>query len=389
MGDNINVNMFHYNNNYTATNDNNSNNGNCLSSASDDISNLLHQILVRSSSPSPGMAHLEGPTENPRQMSRSPAPAGGEAKQGMILTVDSCGRGSGGSGLVGVAGEINDTEEYDCESEEGLEALVDEAPSKPAPPRSSSKRSRAAEVHNLSEKRRRSRINEKMKALQNLIPNSNKTDKASMLDEAIDYLKQLQLQVQMLSMRNGLSLHPMCLSGVLQPIQLPQTRIDFGEDNGSLPMNASGTVPANQEPSAQIVFDLPNQCGSSNHASVPNMSNIITSEISFSLESIQAQFGPFQLLTPTQDICREDIMPHHQVKSNTSEFGSGATSTVSLPFDTRESDLKESNSLDASMMGRDQPNSVLEHDLIVAPHLTRQAGRSDSSDNIKIEKPNF
>ncbi|KAK1403103.1 hypothetical protein POM88_002708 [Heracleum sosnowskyi] len=43
--------------------------------------------------------------------------------------------------------------------------------------------------------RRRSRINEKLKALQNLIPNSNKTDKASMLDEAIEYLKQLQLQV--------------------------------------------------------------------------------------------------------------------------------------------------------------------------------------------------
>ncbi|EOX91462.1 Homeodomain-like superfamily protein isoform 2 [Theobroma cacao] len=307
MGDNINVNMFHYNNNYTTTNDNNSNNGKCLSSASDDISNLLHQILVHSSSPSSGMAYLEGPTENPRRLSRSPAPAGGEAKQGMILTVDSCGRGSGGSGLVGVAGEINDAEEYDCESEfeschkqEGLEALVDEAPSKPAPPRSSSKRSRAAEVHNLSEKRRRSRINEKMKALQNLIPNSNKTDKASMLDEAIEYLKQLQLQVQMLTMRNGLSLHPMCLPGVLQPIQLPQTRIDFGEDNGSLPMNASGTAPANQEPSAQIVFDLPNQCSSSNHALVPNMSNIITSETSFSLESIQAPFGPFQLLTPTQ-----------------------------------------------------------------------------------------
>ncbi|CAK9135343.1 unnamed protein product [Ilex paraguariensis] len=68
----------------------------------------------------------------------------------------------------------------------------------------SSKRSRAAEVHCLSEKdgfkcgrqRRRNRINEKMKALQKLIPNSNKMDKASMLDEAIKHLKQLQLQVQ-------------------------------------------------------------------------------------------------------------------------------------------------------------------------------------------------
>ncbi|EFJ17839.1 hypothetical protein SELMODRAFT_114141, partial [Selaginella moellendorffii] len=71
---------------------------------------------------------------------------------------------------------------------------------KKAPPaRTSSKRSRAAEVHNLSERRRRDRINEKMKALQELIPNSNKTDKASMLDEAIEYLKMLQLQLQVLS----------------------------------------------------------------------------------------------------------------------------------------------------------------------------------------------
>uniref|UniRef100_A0A8R7URY2 BHLH domain-containing protein n=2 Tax=Triticum urartu TaxID=4572 RepID=A0A8R7URY2_TRIUA len=104
---------------------------------------------------------------------------------------------------------------------------------------SSSKCTRAAEVHNLSErvvarfpvvnhfplsftplfcssrpifladhcllacligvKRRRSRIDEKMKALQILIPNSNKTDKASMLDEAIliEYLKQLRLQVHL------------------------------------------------------------------------------------------------------------------------------------------------------------------------------------------------
>nr|ACN21633.1 putative basic helix-loop-helix protein BHLH9 [Lotus japonicus] len=106
----------------------------------------------------------------------------------------------------------NEADEYDCESEEGIEALGEEVRTKSVPSsRSSSKRTRAAEVLNLSGKRRRSRINENMKALQNLIPNSNKTDKAFMLDEAIDYLKQLQLQVQMLSLRNGLSLHPICL----------------------------------------------------------------------------------------------------------------------------------------------------------------------------------
>ncbi|WVZ96181.1 hypothetical protein U9M48_041850 [Paspalum notatum var. saurae] len=76
----------------------------------------------------------------------------------------------------------------------------------------SSKRSRTAEVHNLSERRRRDRINEKMRALQELIPNCNKIDKASMLEEAIEYLKTLQLQVQMMSMGSaGLCVPPMLL----------------------------------------------------------------------------------------------------------------------------------------------------------------------------------
>ncbi|KAL9243264.1 hypothetical protein vseg_017172 [Gypsophila vaccaria] len=61
------------------------------------------------------------------------------------------------------------------------------------------RKGRAAAVHNQSERRRRDRINQKMKALQKLVPNSSKTDKASMLDEVIDYLKQLQAQVQMMS----------------------------------------------------------------------------------------------------------------------------------------------------------------------------------------------
>uniref|UniRef100_R7W1I4 Transcription factor bHLH82 n=1 Tax=Aegilops tauschii TaxID=37682 RepID=R7W1I4_AEGTA len=47
---------------------------------------------------------------------------------------------------------------------------------------------------------RRERIAERMKALQELVPSANKTDKASMLDEIIDYVKFLQLQVKVLSM---------------------------------------------------------------------------------------------------------------------------------------------------------------------------------------------
>ncbi|GFS39002.1 LJRHL1-like 1 [Actinidia rufa] len=46
---------------------------------------------------------------------------------------------------------------------------------------------------------RREKIAERMKALQELVPNGNKTDKASMLDEIIEYVKFLQLQVKVLS----------------------------------------------------------------------------------------------------------------------------------------------------------------------------------------------
>nr|XP_011464338.1 PREDICTED: transcription factor PIF7 isoform X2 [Fragaria vesca subsp. vesca] len=74
--------------------------------------------------------------------------------------------------------------------------------------RSRSRPRRVAAIHNQSERKRRDRINQKMKALQRLVPNANKTDKASMLDEVIRYLELLQAQVQMMnSMRNGMQPH--------------------------------------------------------------------------------------------------------------------------------------------------------------------------------------
>ncbi|KAI9110926.1 hypothetical protein K1719_018046 [Acacia pycnantha] len=82
---------------------------------------------------------------------------------------------------------------------------------------SSIKGRRAADVHNQSERKRRDKINQRMKTLQKLVPNSSKTDKASMLDEVIDYVKQLQAQVQMM---NRMSLSSMMLPMTLQQQQL-------------------------------------------------------------------------------------------------------------------------------------------------------------------------
>ncbi|KAK6944368.1 Myc-type, basic helix-loop-helix (bHLH) domain [Dillenia turbinata] len=70
----------------------------------------------------------------------------------------------------------------------------------PARPRVRARRGQATDPHSIAERLRRERIAERMKALQELVPNANKTDKASMLDEIIDYVKFLQLQVKVLSM---------------------------------------------------------------------------------------------------------------------------------------------------------------------------------------------
>lgn len=95
-------------------------------------------------------------------------------------------------------------------------------------------------------------------------------------------------------MRNGMSLHPMCLPGILPPIQLPHMRMGFGVGNGSLHMNSTGTL-VSQETSTLNVFNLPNQHISSNQLQLPSTSNIINSETEFGLDaSIQANFGPFQ-----------------------------------------------------------------------------------------------
>ncbi|KAG6606335.1 Transcription factor PIF1, partial [Cucurbita argyrosperma subsp. sororia] len=102
----------------------------------------------------------------------------------------------------------------------------------------STKRYRASDVHNLSERRRRDRINEKMKALQELIPRCNKADKASMLDEAIEYLKSLQFQVQFLwRWSMGCGMVPMMSPGVQQFMPPMPMGLGMGmETSVNLPM---------------------------------------------------------------------------------------------------------------------------------------------------------
>ncbi|XP_022775750.1 transcription factor PIF7-like [Durio zibethinus] len=121
----------------------------------------------------------------------------------------------------------------------------------------STRRSRAAAIHNLSERRRRDRINQKMKTLQKLVPNASKTDKASMLDEVIEYLKQLQAQVQMMSMRSmPQMMMPLGMQQHLQMSILARMGMGVGLGMGmgmldinSMAPNASHSLPPLMHPS--------------------------------------------------------------------------------------------------------------------------------------------
>ncbi|XP_020227636.1 transcription factor UNE12 [Cajanus cajan] len=77
-------------------------------------------------------------------------------------------------------------------------------PSAPHPPtirpRVRARRGQATDPHSIAERLRRERIAERIRALQELVPSVNKTDRAAMLDEIVDYVKFLRLQVKVLSM---------------------------------------------------------------------------------------------------------------------------------------------------------------------------------------------
>uniref|UniRef100_A0A5B6Z9K0 Putative transcription factor PIF1-like n=1 Tax=Davidia involucrata TaxID=16924 RepID=A0A5B6Z9K0_DAVIN len=162
----------------------------------------------------------------------------------------------------------------------------------------STKRSRAAEVHNLSERRRRDRINEKMRALQELIPRCNKSDKASMLDEAIEYLKSLQLQVQMMSM--GCSMFPMMFPGIQQYMPPMGMGMEMGMSRPMMPFPSvlAGSALPTPAAAAHLGPRFPMPAFHMPHIPLPDPSRMqATSQSDPMLNSLGAQ-NPNQLRMP-------------------------------------------------------------------------------------------
>lgn len=103
----------------------------------------------------------------------------------------------------------------------------------------------------------------------------------------------------MLSMRNGLNLQPMCLPGMLHPIQLPQMGLDFDVGNAFLTSRRGIDVSStgNEGCPMQSTFSLSNKCNISDQSiAIPCIQNTTTSETTFGFEpAIQVYDAQFDL----------------------------------------------------------------------------------------------
>ncbi|CAF1928448.1 hypothetical protein Bca4012_071811 [Brassica carinata] len=72
----------------------------------------------------------------------------------------------------------------------------------------------ATDPQSLYARKRREKINERLKTLQNLVPNGTKVDISTMLEEAVHYVKFLQLQIKLLSSDDLWMYAPLAYNGL-------------------------------------------------------------------------------------------------------------------------------------------------------------------------------
>ncbi|KAK1436644.1 hypothetical protein QVD17_02426 [Tagetes erecta] len=75
-------------------------------------------------------------------------------------------------------------------------------------------RGTATDPQSLYARKRRERINERLKILQTLVPNGTKVDISTMLEEAVEYVKFLKLQIQLLSSDDMWMYAPIAYNGM-------------------------------------------------------------------------------------------------------------------------------------------------------------------------------
>nr|ADD09579.1 unknown [Trifolium repens] len=83
-------------------------------------------------------------------------------------------------------------------------------------------RGSATDPQSLYARKRREKINERLRTLQNLVPNGTKVDISTMLEDAIHYVKFLQLQIKLLSSDDMWMYAPIAYNGLDIGVNLNQ-----------------------------------------------------------------------------------------------------------------------------------------------------------------------
>ncbi|CAA2961280.1 transcription factor bHLH85-like [Olea europaea subsp. europaea] len=108
--------------------------------------------------------------------------------------------------------------EDDCNGSQELNGVENSESKGSATVNSNSKarasRGSATDPQSLYARRRRERINERLRILQNLVPNGTKVDISTMLEEAVHYVKFLQLQIKLLSSDDMWMYAPIAYNGM-------------------------------------------------------------------------------------------------------------------------------------------------------------------------------
>ncbi|ESQ53756.1 hypothetical protein EUTSA_v10026786mg [Eutrema salsugineum] len=106
-------------------------------------------------------------------------------------------------------------EESNCASQEGGgEEEEDASKALNLNGKTRASRGAATDPQSLYARKRRERINERLRILQNLVPNGTKVDISTMLEEAVHYVKFLQLQIKLLSSDDLWMYAPIAFNGM-------------------------------------------------------------------------------------------------------------------------------------------------------------------------------
>ncbi|XP_057780044.1 transcription factor RSL3-like [Salvia miltiorrhiza] len=114
--------------------------------------------------------------------------------------------GGGGGATVNAVGQSSSI----CSSE-GEES---ESKGSTSMPKNKATKTPATDAQSLYARKRRERINERLRILQNLVPNGTKVDISTMLEEAVQYVKFLQLQIKLLSSDDKWMYAPIAYNGM-------------------------------------------------------------------------------------------------------------------------------------------------------------------------------